>query len=185
MKPEFSYPISLDSISVRGSEYEITAKKTECALLAERFGILEVVALTAKVRLQPIAGGALIRLTGTLDAQVIQSCGVTLQPVPARIKEDISMSFAPECDEDEDEIDLSLDEEDPPDPIVGGIIDIGDAVAEHLALALEPFPRAPGAEFQNAEFGDPRGKISEKNVEQAPVSPNPFAVLASLRKNQE
>ena len=91
------------------------------------------------------------------------------------------MSFAAESEDDKDEVDLSLDEEDPPDPIVGGIIDIGEAVAEHLALALEPFPRAPGAEFQAAEFL----KSTDKIIEPAKETRNPFAVLASLRKNQE
>jgi hypothetical protein len=31
-------------------------------------------------------------------------------------------------------------------PIEGGSIDLGEAVAETMALALDPYPRAPGAE---------------------------------------
>jgi len=65
--------------------------------------------------------------------------------------------------------------DDGPDPIEDGIIDVGEAVVEELALLIPPYPRVPGAEFndiiEDADGGDDK--------------PNPFAKLAALKKDLE
>jgi uncharacterized metal-binding protein YceD (DUF177 family) len=172
MTPEFSHCIPVDSISVRGSEYKLTATDSQRAALTERLDIIDVVALSATVRLQPAAGGTVVRLSGTLSADVVQACGVTLQPVPAHIEESFSMTFAPDGDDEDGDIEIIVEQEDPPDPIIGGVIDIGEAVSEHLVLALDPFPRAPGAVFE----------ALDDTPEEALQPANPFAVLARLQK---
>ncbi|HTH16247.1 MAG TPA: DUF177 domain-containing protein [Magnetospirillum sp.] len=170
---EFSRPVRIDQIPASGLRLHLSAKPDECAALARRFGLQAVDALSAQVMLKAVAGGAIIRLDGTLSAKVVQTCVVSLEPVPAEVEDSFSMTFGA-SEPEEDEIDLSLDEEDPPDPIVDGTIDAGEAVAEHLALALDPFPRKPGISFESA---DPEPEITEKRS-------NPFAVLAELRKNK-
>ena len=156
--PEFSRRIPVADIPARGADYEIGATPDERDALAARLG--------------------LVRLTGRLAARVTQSCVVTLEPVDAELDERFAMTFGPpgEVDEDEDslELDLSPDAEDPPDPFVGGAVDLGEAVAEHLALALDPFPRKAGAEFAPPAAPD---------EEDGPARASPFAILGRMRKN--
>lgn len=177
--PEFSRTVRIDRVPAAGMHLDLEAKPAERAALAERFGIQSIDELRASVTLRAMAGGTLIRVSGHLDAKVVQTCVVTLEPVPETVDEDFTLTFgAAEPDEVGAEIELSMDEEDPPDPIVDGVIDVGEAVAEHLALALEPFPRKPGIAFDG---GDQDGGDEPAEEER---KPNPFAVLAELRKNK-
>lgn len=172
---EFSRLVRVDHIPAAGIALDISAKPAELAALAERFDLQAIHTLVATVHLKAMAGGALIRVDGHFAADVVQTCVVTLEPVPAHVEEDFTLTFgAAEPEEPGEEIELSLDEEDPPDPIVDGSIDVGEAVAEHVALALEPFPRKPGIAFEGA--GDGPDEEEKK--------PSPFAVLAQLRKNK-
>lgn len=173
--PEFSHPVRVDHIPAAGLAVDLRAKPAELAALAERFGVQSIGHLEAQVTLKALAGGAIIRVDGHFSAQVVQTCVVTLEPVAAELEEDFSLTYgAPEPEEPGEEIELSLDEEDPPDPIVDGHIDVGEAVAEHVALALDPFPRKAGITFDAAP--------AEPVEEEKKVSP--FAVLAQLRKNK-
>lgn len=173
--PEFSRIVRVDQIPAAGITLDLTAKPAELKALAERFGVQSIDRLDARVTLKAIAGGALVRVDGHFSAQVVQTCVVTLEPVPDDLDEDFSLTFgAAALEEPGEEIELSLDEEDPPDPIVDGHIDVGEAVAEHVALALDPFPRKPGIAFD----GGPDEPAEEEK------KPSPFAVLAQLRKNK-
>ncbi|MEW5729647.1 MAG: DUF177 domain-containing protein [Pseudomonadota bacterium] len=175
-RPEFSRPIRGEQVPMAGVEHDIEANEKERAALAERFGLLAVNRLTATVKVKPFRGGQLFRVTGRLSADVVQACVVTLEPVPAKVVEDFQVTFGPESGEEEgDEVEISLEDEDFPDPMVGGIIDIGEVVAEHLALGLDPFPRARGAKVPKA-FSEP---------EPAEEKPGPFAALARLRQKKE
>lgn len=173
--PEFSRPVRVDQIPAAGITMEVSANPAELAALAKRFGLQTIERLDAALRLKAMAGGALIRLDGHFAADVVQTCVVTLEPVPAHVEEEFTLTYgAAEPEVPGEEIELSLDDEDPPDPIVDGAIDVGEAVAEHVALALEPFPRKPGIAFEGA--GDAPDEEEKK--------PSPFAVLAQLRKNK-
>lgn len=177
--PEFSRIVRVDRIPASGMALDIEAKPAERAALADRFGIPSIETLRAELTLRVLAGGAVVRVTGRIQAQVVQTCVVTLEPVPESVDERFTLSFGREVAEEIGaEIELSLDEEDPPDPIVDGAIDIGEAVAEHLALALDPFPRKPGIVFEGGE------EEGAGEAEEPEEKPNPFAVLAQLRKNK-
>lgn len=108
------------------------------------------------------------RLDGRVMADAVQTCGLTLEPLPVRIdrKFSVQMVEATEHEADENaEIDLELDD-DSADQIEGGSLDLGQYAVEQLALSLDPFPRKPGAVFEQPP--EP-GEIS------------PFAVLKGLR----
>jgi len=174
MTPEFSRPERVEKLPPRGRAIEVIASAAERAALAKRFGILDIAQLSATLRLIPVGRGALVRLVGQVSAEVTQACIVTLEPVAEHVEAEFEMAFGPDVEEEElGEIDLTFEAEDPPDPIVDGVIDVGEAVAEQLALALEPFPRAVGAEFVAPPEAAP------EPVEKA----NPFAALAAFRKN--
>jgi uncharacterized metal-binding protein YceD (DUF177 family) len=168
---EFSRRVALSEIPARGLDLDIAAEAGERAALARRFAILDLRSLTARVRLRPIAGGDLVRMTGRLAAEVVQSCVVSLEPVESAISEDFDLTFGSAGAEDGDLGEFDFDAPDPPDPIVGGAIDAGEAVAEQLALALDPFPRAG-----DAVFTPPLPAAPERNS-------SPFAALARLKKD--
>ncbi|MBC7906546.1 MAG: DUF177 domain-containing protein [Rhodospirillaceae bacterium] len=174
--PEFSRPIRVDHIPVTGMRVDVEAKPEERIALAERFGLPSIDLLKAQVHLKAIAGGALIRLDGTITAKVVQACVVSLEPMPAKVKEEFSLTFGAGAvtEEADAEIELSMEDEDPPEPIIDGVIDVGEAVAEHLSLALDPFPRKAGIAFEGGEEPTP-AEVKK---------PSPFAVLAQLRKNK-
>ncbi|MBC7952498.1 MAG: DUF177 domain-containing protein [Rhodospirillaceae bacterium] len=173
--PEFSRPIRVDHISAAGMRVDVEAKPEERAALAERFGLASIDLLKAQLHLKAIAGGALVRLDGTITAKVVQNCVVSLEPMPAKVKEEFSLTFGAGAPEEVgDEIELSMEDEDPPEPIIDGVIDVGEAVAEHLSLALDPFPRKAGIAFEGGEEPTP-AEVKK---------PSPFAVLAQLRKNK-
>ena len=140
----------------------------ECAALARRFGLVAIDALEARYALRRDAAGVLAK--GHLKARVTQSCVVTGEPLPATLDEDFAIRFLPEPDDDAaDEVELSEDE---CDTVFysGGTIDLGEAAAETLALALDPFPRSPHAAAALKEAG----VLSEEEA-------GPFGALAGLK----
>jgi hypothetical protein len=166
--PEFSRPVSVEKLIAGGSIYRIEANPAEREALARRFGILGVGELSAELTLRSSGAKGIVRLEGEFVAQVRQSCVVTLAEVAARIDEHFNRAYAPEAVDEMDVI-VDLDAADPPDPLTDGIVDIGEATAEALALALDPYPRSPGAVFDPSVAG-----VAEP--------PSPFAALAALKR---
>jgi uncharacterized metal-binding protein YceD (DUF177 family) len=173
--PEFSRLVPLERIGVKEKSFAIDANPQECVALAERLGIPRVMSAHADITLKLVRGGKLVALKGRLQAELEQICVVTLEPVTNRIDEEFSRFYSVEAEPDAGEVVIDLNEEEPPDPIEHGQIDIGEAAAEHLALAMDPFPRAPGVAFE------PAPEAAEPGAEEE-ARPNPFAVLAEHRK---
>jgi uncharacterized metal-binding protein YceD (DUF177 family) len=173
--PEFSRPVRSERIPTEGQTETLTATPEECAALAERFELQAINALEAEIQLKLIAGGPMVRLTGWFRADVVQTCVATLEPLPVRVEERFEMLFGPEAEyRPGQEIHLDAEAADPPEPFgPDGIIDVGEAVAEHLLLALDPFPRKAEAAVEV-----PKGV--EKNGPDA-LPNTPFAALQGLK----
>lgn len=167
---EFSRPVDGHKLPPAGGAYEIAASTEERAALAKRFDLLRLDRLEARVQVTPMAGG-FFRLSATLEAELVQACVVTLEPVPSRIVETFALLYGA-VDEQKDII-LDGDSE-TVEPIEGGMIDIGEAVAQQLSLALDPFPRASAAEVESAGDAPAPTRLD-----------SPFAALAKLRKTEE
>ncbi len=137
--PEFARAVEAPRAVGRPATHAVAANAAERAALARRFSLLSLDRLEAEVRLERLEGGV-VRLTASLVAEAVQECVVTLEPVPARLAEDFTVLYgAPEAARD-----IVLDSEaEPVEPLEGGRIDIGEAVAQQLSLSLDPFPRAP------------------------------------------
>jgi hypothetical protein len=158
--PEMTRPFPLTRLG-NGTRFMVEASQDECRRLAVRMGVPAIHALTCRFDLRPGESGT-IDATGRLRARVRQICVVTIDPFDAEIAEDFTLRFVPEGKESL-ELDLEADDE---VPYSGGLLDLGEAASEQLALALDPFPRKPGAELE--------AEISE-------ASSSPFAALAKLR----
>jgi hypothetical protein len=169
--PEFSRPFPADQAGSREVTRDIEASPAERAALADRLDLIALDSLSASLRVRRLPDG-LIRVSGRLDADVVQSCVVTLAPVASHCAAEFSMRFgAGAMPEVPHEIEIDSEGEDEPEPIADGQIDLGEAVVQQLAVSLDPYPRAPGAALPEdaAEGGAESGKES------------PFGSLARLR----
>ncbi|HTI85727.1 MAG TPA: DUF177 domain-containing protein [Alphaproteobacteria bacterium] len=180
---ELSRRISIASVPESGEGFRIDASEAERQALARRFELVDLPELHAEGVLTVGAHGRRARLEGRIQAQVVQSCVVTLDPVPAEIDAPfVRLYSADSAATPSADVDVDLEADDPPDPIVGGGIDVGEAVAEELGLALDPYPRAPGAVLEQAEAGvtKPIEGAGEGSPETRRESP--FAALKGLVK---
>jgi uncharacterized metal-binding protein YceD (DUF177 family) len=153
MTPEFSRPQRIDRIGTAPATVTISAEPEERARLAERFGLIAIEALSAEFALR--REGADVLADGRVTGQVAQPCIATGEPVPARIDEAVSLRFVPEADLDAgpaDEVEIDAEAADTLF-YTGGAIDLGEAAAETMALALDPYPRSPAAEAALREAG--------------------------------
>ena len=171
--PEFSRLVRLDRIGAGASPHDLTADDGERAALAARFGLIAIDRLGATISLK--REGDDVIATGRLSAAVVQRCIASDEPVPATIDTDLAIRFVPERDDAGDEVELDAGALDTVD-YRGGAIDLGEAAAETLALALDPFPRSPRAD----DVLKAAGVLSE---DEAKMANSPFAALKGLGKN--
>lgn len=169
---EFARAYRLDTLGEGTRTVAITAESDERSALAVRFGLLAIDRLEAQAALR--RAGTIVHAEGRIVADVVQSCVATGDPVPAHVDTPFVLRFVPdEMKPAQDEVELSEEDCD----IVaydGGTIDLGEAVAETLALTLDPFPRSPEADAVLRAAG----VISEDEVEPS----GPFAALKGLMK---
>lgn len=145
--PEFSRPIAVEGITpdtVRKESIEATTD--ECHALAARFGQRDISNLKASLRIRRVSGGAVVHVAGNFDADITQTCVVSLQDVHVHLQGDFETFFTEDPDKAANEDEFSVDEiaEDAPEMIANGVIDLGEVVAQYLALEIDPYPRAPG-----------------------------------------
>jgi hypothetical protein len=137
--PEFHRPVAVDRIGAAGLDQRVAASPAECAALAARLGIPAVGSLACAFRLTRAEGGR-IAAAAWLEARLVRESVVSLEPFEADHVEDFAVVFVPEAALAEDP-DLDAPDE---IPYGGGMIDLGEAAAEQLALTLDPYPRRPG-----------------------------------------
>jgi uncharacterized metal-binding protein YceD (DUF177 family) len=166
---EFSRFVEADNVGTHRMERRISANPQERAALAKRFDLIGIDRLEAVFSLK--RAGGVIHVSGELEAEVTQACVVTLAPVPARISEAFSADFSDQDRRRPADPDLDFEADDPPEPIRNGHIDLGELAAEQLALALDPYPKAPGAAVP-AQFSP-----EEDAGEEAERAVNPFSIL--------
>lgn len=172
-RPEFSRVVPLDDLTDAETVREIEANEGERAGLAMRFGLLSLDSLRATVRLKRLRGGRAVRFSAVFHAEVTQTCVATLEPVADRIDDAFEIVFEREA-AGAGGRELVLDPEADSEPLVGDSIDIGEVVAQEVALSLNPYPRRPGATL---DTGD--GAL---DAERGPGAPGPFESLAALKR---
>ncbi len=181
--PEFSRFVSAEAVRRAPLTEIIEANDSERRALAERLELESIGSLVATVKLRAVRGGQMIRVSGTLEADVVQTCVVSLDPVPAHVSERFEALFAPpaliEDPGEEIDIDPYLSDEDEPEPMINNRIDIGELTAQHLSLGLDPYPRAGEAAFEG--YDDAEGEEIVVEEPEEPQKPNPFAVLGQLK----
>ncbi|MCB1380690.1 MAG: DUF177 domain-containing protein [Alphaproteobacteria bacterium] len=162
--PEFSRLLPVDRVPPGGCHEKIAAEPAECDALARRFGVPAVHALSARLHATPWRGGGLM-LDGNLEADLDRVSVVSLEVFRETVTYPVLRYFLPPGME-------GVDEEDDADPIVAGHVDMGETVAETLALELDPYPKKPGETFHGHDETEdgPGGGTS------------PFEALSKLRR---
>ena len=140
MNPELHRPVAVERIGPAGLDVLVEASTGECAALAQRLNLPAVLELTCRFRLERDSAGDLLAY-GNLVARVVQTCVVSLEDFTADLHERFAVRCVPEGDESDDPDPEALDEI----TYCDGTLDLGEAAAEQLALALDPYPRAPDA----------------------------------------
>jgi uncharacterized metal-binding protein YceD (DUF177 family) len=168
MSARFAHILKLDQIG-QGARVDITADDRECTEIARRLGLVSLDRLEAHTVLS--RDGERIHVEGRVLAALEQSCVVTGEPVSAAVDEPFAVDFLPEprAGRPDEEVELGAADCD----IMfydGASVDLGAAVVDSLALALDPYPRSAGAEATLKEAG----VISEEEA-------GPFAALGALR----
>lgn len=163
--PEFARKIDLRQ--VHGQRMELAADEAERAALARRFALVSIGSLKAALVLD--AEGEVVTAKGPMRAEIVQSCAVSGDDLPVTIAEELDLRFVPERPIEATEIELEEDELDEI-PYSGTAFDLGEAVAQSLALAIDPYAVGPDAERVR----------QEKLANQEPSGP--FAALAGLKK---
>jgi uncharacterized metal-binding protein YceD (DUF177 family) len=172
----FTLEVLVARVPAGGKHFRLEASEEERLTVAEALGIVEVAALTADLEVRPV-GAEAFAVQGGLRATVVQTDVVTLEPVRQEVSEAIDLTLMPAEDESRGRK-RAAEQPDavPPDDrdvYRKGRIDLGAIVTEHLALGLDPYPKAPGSEFSG-------------HIESAPESrDSPFAALAPLKRDPE
>ncbi|WP_178133762.1 YceD family protein [Vineibacter terrae] len=171
---ELSRRLRLDRVPPAGATLDIEASATERDALAKRFGILALPSLSANVTLCA-EGESQWRVEGRLKALVVQACGITLDPVEQAIDEAFVLRFTTQPEElDRDSGELIVGSE-AAEPLSDDALDLGEIVADQLALAIDPFPRKPGVAL--ADILPPPAPSG--------ATGGPFAALAALKQGRK
>jgi Large ribosomal RNA subunit accumulation protein YceD len=143
MKPELSRMVPLHRITRDGLDVRVDANEAECAALTKRMGLPAILSLSCDYRLRMTRQGA-IAAKGELKARVMQTCVVTMDDFEADVTESFRVRFVPAGTESDD-LDPDADDDIGYD---GEAIDLGEATAQQLSLALDPYPHKPGVTFE-------------------------------------
>ncbi len=154
-------PVALDRIGPQGTTFGVEAGPDELLAIATRLRIVALAKLSCAFKLHRV-GATTIEAQGVLQAQVTETCVVSLDPFDHEVREAFTLYFVPAGSEDDDLDPEAIDEI----PYSSSAIDLGEAAVEQLALALDPYPRKPDAALP---------------AELAVEPPGPFAALLALR----
>ncbi len=169
-------PVAIDDVAETGRHFDLVADNDIRAAVARIVGLRDLPKLEANFDVTRHGAGGL-HVSGRVSATVGQNCVVTLEALTNEVEEDIDLLFAPPLPSVErkagDDEAFEEGSERPrrswngPEPLIGGVVDLGALATEFLILGLDPYPRKPGAVFELPQDVKP--------------DPGPFAALAGLK----
>lgn len=159
-----------------GEMIVIEANDAERSALAARFGLTAINTLRAEIALE--ARPTAIRATGRLSAAIIQPCAVSGEDFLVAIDEPLDLRFVAERAlpaEGQEELEIELEADDCDEiAYAGDMFDLGEAVAQSLGLAIDPYAEGPGADAARKAAG-----IVQEGEQMGPLAD----LLAALKKD--
>ena len=175
MSDQLDWTIKCDDIPPAGLTRVFKADDAERTAVAAALELVACDAFDATLRFHPLADGS-YSVSGQIRARVVQTCVVTLEPVPADVRAAVAVEFRRGHDmPDMPEGEFDPHSADEPEPIVRGVMDVGAVAYQILATSLDPYPRRTGVAF---DWRDPNA-VPATDTGANPE--NPFAVLAKLK----
>ncbi|MCT8990797.1 DUF177 domain-containing protein [Chelativorans sp. SCAU2101] len=147
-----SYELNVSRLPAKGITITMEADTAQRVALARTHGLLSVEFFSTELLVRPWRGDG-VRVTGRVTADMTQACVVTLEPLAARVDEEISAVFIPEgsklarIEGESGEIVIEPEGADLPETFSGDTIDLGALAEEFFALGIDPYPRKEGAAF--------------------------------------
>ena len=185
----FSRPFAMASIDGRRRPCPIAADAGERLALARILNLLALEEFTADLEIHRI-NARLVEISGRWRAGLTQACVISLFPVPARIEEGFRLQFleGPERAQDasgKGELELGLEETDPPELVTDGTIDLGMMLVEQLILALDPYPRAADASLPTEYLDqDHQPVLPDAGKSESINETNPFKMFIKNNINE-
>lgn len=176
---EFSRPISIQDVSEQQAMHKsLAAEADEQAALVNRFDLLEMNNLKADITLKREMAGHMVRVEGKFSVDVVQKCVVTLEPVPDHLDAEFETFFTDTKPPSPitGEVEIRSDSEEP-EFVANGVIDLGELVAQYIALELDPYPRKGDIHHDLTDEDLP-----PEQVEKKAKTHRPFEVLKDLKK---
>jgi hypothetical protein len=170
------FPVAVEDIPEAGQRYVLAADAQMRAAIARMTGLRDLSRLAAEFEVTR-RGADGLHVVGRVSATVGQNCVVTLEPLENEIGEDVDLIFMPQAaisnegDDEEAEPNPAKENWDGPEPLVGGVVDLGALATEFLILGLDPYPRKAGAVFEPPQEREQDG--------------GPFAALSGLAKGRD
>jgi len=181
INPEFSHIIHVSELRSGPLELDIVANAQELNALKDRFNVQDLSDFKGHIVLEKLEN-ADVSVNGTFTAQIQQQCVVTLENVNSGVTGSFALIYSPDFidkddqePEEEEEFEDINELSDTPEPLLDGKIDVGEALSQHLALEIDPFPRLKDAQFDGLVIGP------KKDEEGAFEKKNPFQVLEKLK----
>lgn len=176
-----SHPVSVTILPRSGFQLELVAGDEERRAIAAHAGVDSIHEIGADVTLSRWRKDG-VKLSGHLRARIEQPCVFSLEPVFQTIDKEMDLLFIPEHSrlsrpEQLHSGELLVDPlgDDVPETFDGGQIDVWQPLIEQLVLEIDPWPRAPGA-----EFADTQEQIAPEQAQ----GESPFAVLRQLKSGK-
>lgn len=176
----FSHMVSVSRLPQKGMPLKLVARPGELAALAKAHDLENVSSFEADLLISRWRSEG-VKITGSVRAQIVQACSITLEPLDATVDENVDVVFVPENSrlakpkfDADGEMILDAEGPDAPETFSGDSIDVGALAEEFFELGIDPYPRKPGAELPEGFTGD----IQE------PAKVSPFAKLASLKQKE-
>jgi hypothetical protein len=168
----WSVPVVIHEVPATGRHFDLAADAGTREAVAKSIGVAALPRLQASFDVTR-RGSDGLRVVGRVSATVGQICVVTLDPIENDVDEPVDLAFVVPADGnagDDGKVAVHV-AEDAPEPLIGGVVDLGVIATDFLSLGLDPYPRKPGAEFAAPVTEDDSG--------------HPFAALAALKNKPE
>jgi uncharacterized metal-binding protein YceD (DUF177 family) len=190
--PEWPHNIKLDEIGTKTRHRNIEASAQECVDVARRLNVQAIKDFKAALVIQPLSGKNIIYVSGTFEAEVSQLCSLSDELVVTKTSEPVEGWFGvpgavvsldkvrrekKHNQEAHPEVEMKPEEEEP-EPIIDGAIDLGELVVQHLSLAIDLYPQVESLDREEVQ-------TVAQAEEPSALRKNPFAALKDWKANKD
>lgn len=172
MQKDFSYPLKIDALNQQQQHFKLRPDAAQLVALAQILKVEDVKSFSADIFAKLNIRAHSLEVWGEVKAELVLQSVISLENfvqsyhVPFEYHFDTKATY-----KDIREMEPSIDD-DVPDIIENGQIDLAELAIEQLALSIDDYPRKEGEKFTFVSEFD----------EETTVQAHPFAILKKLKK---